>query len=152
MQQDNIADQVLAYLRQEETDYQAAAKLGPPALPVLRDIIKGTDEMLASKATFLVSMISSDETADIIKTAARHSSPLVRVAAASSAGKLKAEDAGAVLDLIMEDNDVGVSKLALRSIKSLHLGKRFETKLKAMSTHSPDSTLKSLAADALNSK
>ena len=149
MPQQNIAEQILAYLRQEETNYQEAAKLGAAAVPVLRDIIKGSDENLASKATYLVSMISSEETADIIRSAAKHSSAIVRVAAAASASKLKAEDASSVLDLMIDDNDVGVSKLTLKSIKSLHLGKRFEAKLKAISGRSPDSTLKALATDAL---
>jgi hypothetical protein len=70
--------------------YEEAARLGAAALPVLRDIIKGNDEMLASKATYLVSMISSSETADILRSAGRHNSAIVRVAAAASAGRLKA--------------------------------------------------------------
>ena len=149
MPQENIATQVLSYLRQEETNYQEAAKLGAAALPVLRDIIKGNDEMLASKATYLVSMISSKETVDILRTAARHSSAIVRVAAAASAGKLKAEEASSILELTIDDNDVGVSKLTMKSIKSLSLGKKFEAKLKAISGRTPDSTLKALATDAL---
>lgn len=149
MSQENIANQVIAFLRQEETNYPEAAKLGAAALPVLRDIIKGTDEMLASKATHLVSMISSKETADILRSAAKHSSAIVRVAAAAGAGRLKADEASSILDLTIDDNDVGVSKLTLKSIKSLSLGKKFEAKLKAISSRTPDSTLKALATDAL---
>jgi len=80
-----IAEKVLDFLHQEETDYASAAKLGEAALPVLNSIVLGSDAALASKATYLASMIQSDHKGDVIVNAAKHGSPIVRIAAAAAA-------------------------------------------------------------------
>ena len=149
MPQTTIADQVINYLHQEETDYAAAAKLGEAALPVLNSIVMGSDAGLASKATYLASMIQSDHKGDVIINASMHPSALVRVAAASAAQDISAASAETVLGKLIDDADIGVTKYVLKSVKAKSLGAKFNTKLKALSTNHQDEGIKTMAKSML---
>jgi hypothetical protein len=144
----SIADKVIAFLQQEETDYAQASKLGEPALPILKDIIMSTDERLASKATYLASMIAGNNT-DALQEAAKHPSVIVRIAAASASKDLSPEKAEAVLNHLVNDADVGVSKYTLQSIHSKNLSSKFKTQLKDISEKNPNELIKNLATHAL---
>ncbi len=103
---------VRAALDPEEPDYDKAAELGPDALPHLQELVSSADAMLASKATYLASMIADDRAVDVVETAARSSEPIVRVAAAAAVGNLAAVPAEGVLRDLAADADPGVRKVA----------------------------------------
>lgn len=149
MPQNTIAEKLMAFLQQEETDYTAAAQLGDEAMPLLREIIKGNDERLASKATSLAGMITSDQKADVLTEAAQHPSVVVRVAAAAAASQLNAGQAEKVLNHLVDDTDVGVSKFTMRSIQAKNLTRNFQSKLQAISDSSSNTAIKQMAKDAL---
>lgn len=140
-----LAEKIIDYLRQEETAYAEAAKLGETALPILNSIVLGSDEMLASKATYLAAMIDSPHKGEVIANAARHASAIVRVAAANAAGEIPPAAAEKVLDTLMGDSDIGVTKFALRSVKAKGLGAKFTKQIKAMSTGHADEAIKTMA-------
>lgn len=108
--------QVRKALDPEEPDYAKAAKLGPEALPHLAKLIAGKDPGLASKAASLTGMIGDESAARVLEKAARHKDVRVRVAAAHSARNLPAAAASRVLAPLVTDADVGVQKVALRSV------------------------------------
>lgn len=150
MPQDTLANQIIAYLRQEETNYtEAAGKFGADAIPILQDIIKGSDEMLASKAVYLVSMIDAPGREQAMTIASQHASAIVRVAAAATADKLAPANAEVLLNRLVDDSDIGVAKFSLRSIKSRGLSKNFKTKIAGMSTKHFDTDIKTQAATML---
>src|SRR5262245_63264456 len=109
-------EQVRAALDPEEPDYAKAAQLGPEALPHLEKLIAGKDVGLASKAASLAGMIGGEEAAGTLQKAAGHEDVRVRVAAAHSAGGLPPTAAGPILAGLLADKDVGVQKVALRSV------------------------------------
>jgi HEAT repeat protein len=109
-------EQVRAALDPEEPDYEQAAKLGPEALPHLERLISRKDPHLASKAASLAGMIDDERAARVVEKAAKHEDARVRVAAAYSAQYLSAEDASRVLTTALSDRDVGVQKVALKSV------------------------------------
>jgi HEAT repeat protein len=88
-------EQVRKALDPEEPDYAKAAKLGPEALPHLAKLIAGKDPGLASKAASLAGMIGGEKAAPVLEKAA--ASKDVRVP-------------------LVADDDVGVQKVALRSV------------------------------------
>ena len=149
MAQNTIADQLIAYLQQEETNYAEAAKLGDAAMPLLKEIIKGSDERMASKATSLAGMINSDQKTDALTEAAKHPSVVVRVAAAAAAAELNSDQAEKVLQHLIDDTDIGVSKYTLKSIKAKNLSRNFQDKLQKISDNSPNESIKSMAKEAL---
>ena len=108
--------QVRAVLDPEEPDYIQAAQLGSDALPHIENLIKGADPMLASKATYLASLIQDSRSATVLKGATQSNYPEVRVAAAAGARNLASLAASDVLESLLEDQDVGVRKVALKSV------------------------------------
>lgn len=109
-------EDVRAALDPEEPDYESAARLGEGAMPHLRDLARGDDPMLASKAIYLAGLIGGDDAGDIVLTAARDDDPTIRVAAASSTSRLSTDATEAVLIDLVADGDPGVRKFAHRAI------------------------------------
>lgn len=109
-------DQVRAALDPEEPDYAVAARLGPQALPHLERLIESGDSMLASKATYLVSLIGHERSGSVVAQAAQSDDPAVRVAAAAAARNVAEAAASEVLLMLVDDSDVGVRKVALNSV------------------------------------
>jgi hypothetical protein len=121
---------VRAALDPDEPKYAEAAKLGSGALTHLEALVSAGDPMLASKATYLASLIRDARSAAIVEKAARSENPAVRVAAATAASNLPAAGAAAVLLELVSDADPGVRKVARRSVPDKPSGKLAE-KLKA---------------------
>ena len=72
----------------EEPNYDAAAKLGPDALPHLQALVAGPDPMLASKAAYAASLLEGALGESVVHAAAQSHNPVVRVAAAAAARNL----------------------------------------------------------------
>jgi hypothetical protein len=108
--------QVRAELDPDEPDYARAAGLGADALPQLETLIEGADAQLAAKAASLAGMISAADSSAVLEKAARHGDPRVRVAAAAASRNLSDAEASRLLSHLVGDSDIGVQKLALRSV------------------------------------
>lgn len=121
--------QVIDVLSPDEPNYPEAAKLGPDALPHLDNLVKTADPLLASKATYLASLIQGEQSIDVLKAASQSNHPEVRVAAAAGARNLVSAAAGArnlepsrlndLLSSLNNDQDAGVRKEATKSLKSV---------------------------------
>jgi HEAT repeat protein len=110
-------EDVRAALMPDEPQYeQAARELGPEALPHLEALLDSGDLMLASKATYLASMVDAADTTGTVRKAAESQEPIVRVAAAGAARFLDDNAASAVLRTLVDDQDLGVRAVALKSV------------------------------------
>jgi HEAT repeats len=69
--------------------------------------------MLASKATYLAGMIDGPDAASILREAAKHPNPVLRVAVAGASRSLSPEAAAEVLPALLHDRDTGVRRLAI---------------------------------------
>ena len=107
---------VRAALDPEEPNYEKAAQLGAEALPHLKKLISSGDTMLASKATYLASLIKGAKSTDIVAAAAQSDDPAVRVAAAAAASNLTAAGASPILEELVGDSDPGVRRVARTSV------------------------------------
>jgi HEAT repeat protein len=108
-------DDVRRVLDPEEPSYEAAARLGPEALPHLQALVEGDEPMLAAKATYAASVLDGASGEKVIRTAAQARDPIVRVAAAAAARNLPAESARGVLERLVDDDDAGIRKVARAS-------------------------------------
>jgi HEAT repeats len=108
-------DQVRAALEPEEPDYPRAAKLGPAALPHLEKIITSDHLGLAAKAAYLAGLIGTEKSLPALQKAARSSATTVRIAAAAAARHLSNEQSDSLLLQLVDDADVGVRKVAMKS-------------------------------------
>ena len=71
---------------------------------------------MASKATYMASLIEDPHSAEILRRAAGSDRAEVRVAAAGGASNLSPSAASDVLQPLLTDRDVGVRKVALKSV------------------------------------
>jgi HEAT repeat protein len=108
--------QVRLALDPDEVNYEAAATLGPDALPHLAVLVAGDDPGLASKAAYLAGRLSHPGSADVVARAADSPDVRVREAAAAAARFLPPDRASGILARLVLDADIGVQKLAARSI------------------------------------
>ena len=109
--------QVQMALDPDEPGYQPAAQdLGPEALPFLEEIIRRSDEGLASKAVYLASLIADDHSSAVVELGAGRAEAGVRVAAAAGALNIAPRLRGPVLLRLLDDEDVGVKKVALKAV------------------------------------
>ena len=144
--------QVRAQLDRDEPDYPAAARLGPEALPHLRQLAQGADPMLASKAVYLASLIGTDQSVTIVNEAAAKPDPIVRAAAAGAVRNLDRAP-NQLLNSLLNDQDAGVRKVALRSIEASEpssLPPDVATNVRDMSVNDPNPHLRQLAGGVIN--
>src|SRR5215831_14640515 len=111
------AQQVLAAISPEEPHYENAAVLVPEALPYLELIIRVGKPNYAAKATSMVCHIQDGLAVKVLRTAAQSGEVVVRVAAAAGSRNLHLPKVGEVLDLLKNDQDAGVRRMALKSIE-----------------------------------
>jgi len=107
---------VVNQLDREEPDYTQAARLGPEALPFVRQLIQGDNVALASKAAFLAGQISGEGTLQVLEIASRHPDPVVRVAAAASAKNFTGLST-TLANTFLNDADAGVRTWGLRTLE-----------------------------------
>ena len=141
-------DDVRAQLDPDEVDYAAAAGLGPEALPYLEELARSADMMLASKATYLASLIQDDRSARILEVAAQHPEPAIRVAAAAGLANLREDDANALMDRLIEDGDAGVRKVTVKSATNF-ASPAMNARLQRVAAQDPEPALRELAERSL---
>ena len=112
-------EQVKNILTRDEPNYLEAAQLGPEAVPHLQKLLREADPLLASKATYLASMINSEQAVDVVKEAAVSKHAEVRAAAAAATRNLPQRPVTDVLSSLLDDVDVSVRKVTLKSIGAL---------------------------------
>ena len=139
---------VRAWLDADEVDYSKAKRLGAAAIPFLMELVQGGDLGLASKATYLASLIKSEQTEAVLKTAAARNEPVLRVAAASALRNLPEVQAGRVLDLLINDPDAGIRKVTLKSADRFR-SSQVMAKLQQMAETDPEPFVRELAASTV---
>lgn len=107
--------QVLAEIDREEPVYAAFPKLGPEALPHLKMIIAANDPLKAAKAAYAASLIGGAEAIELLRVAAEHHDPQVRIAVAHGLQNLSKTAPGDLVMQSLNDADAGVRKLALKT-------------------------------------
>jgi HEAT repeat protein len=141
-------EEVRRALDPDEVDYGAAAALGEDALPHLRTLVEGDDPGIAAKAAYLAGLINGTQSEAVLAIAASHSDARVRASAASAASNLGAEAAERVIADLVLDDDVGVQKLALRSVPAA-ASQDLRSKVERASQTAPHESLRKMASDAL---
>ena len=136
---------VRKWLDADEVDYTKAKRLGSAAIPFLMELVQGGDLGLASKATYLASLIKSEQSAALLETAAARNEPVLRVAAASGIRNLPEAQAEKVLDLLINDPDAGIRKVMLKSVDRFR-SPQVATKLQRVAETDPEPFIRELAS------
>lgn len=142
---------VRTQLEPDEPDYANAAQLGADAIPYLNELINGDDIMLASKAAYLASLIKSENSISILENAARSPQPTVRVAVASGLRNISEENADRVSNLLIEDDDVGVRKITVKSISQFR-SPALIAKVRKLANEDPEPFIRDLASRTIEDR
>jgi HEAT repeat protein len=113
-----MQDVVRSLMPDEANLNQAAAALGPEALPHLEVLVRGPDPMLASKATYVAGLLRDPRTVQVLQIAAASTDRMVRLTAAATAQHLPPDQAGVILARLLSDSDPEVRRIAIESIPS----------------------------------
>jgi len=140
--------EVLKRLDVDEPNYPALAALGPDAVPHLATLVRGEDPGIASKAAYLASLIQSDDSIDVVASAATSANDVVRVAAATSLRNVATSQALPWADRLLDDADAGVRQQAIRSVGRVGM-ETLEPKVKLMAARDSDPALRQLAKQEL---
>lgn len=141
---------VRVWLDAEEVDYSGALSLlGAGSLPFLMELVQGGDLGLASKATYLASMIKSKQTIAVLEAAIARNEPVLRIAVASGIGNLPFAQAEKLFDLLSKDPDAGIRKVAIKSAAQLK-SPRVAAKMKKLAQNDSESFIRDLASSILN--
>ena len=109
--------EVLEALNRYEPDYSEAEAFGSEALPHLKILVKTAKPLLASKAACMASMIQDTQSVKILMMCTKSKFREVRVAAAYGSLNLHIPGVNRVLDVLKNDQDEGVRRIALKSIE-----------------------------------
>ena len=112
MKQLSLREKIMQLLSGQQ--YRDVAKLGKPAVEILRELIDSTDTVLAAKAVHAASYLKPKEGAVLVDKAAQSRRRILRVAAAIVAPRLK--KAGTpILERLLRSTDASVQKWAIRA-------------------------------------
>jgi HEAT repeat protein len=143
-----LEDVVRALSPNEANLNQAAAALGVEALPHLRALVTGPDQMFAAKATYVAGLLQHGDGTEIVREAATRPDKMVRVAAISALQFLSTEEAETVLPGLLTDADPEIRQLAIEAAAS-HLTPEVNRALEVLSLTDPYPYLRDRSAEAL---
>jgi HEAT repeat protein len=142
-------DDVLKALQSDEVDYEQARLLGPAAIPFLRQLVSGRDEMMAAKATYLAGLIGTAAGGEVVNQAAGRPQLTIRVAAAAAARELEADLAAPILLHLLADADRGVRNRALQSAGT-RITPDVQAYITKMTSTDPDKFIRQRASETLD--
>ena len=139
--------QVLAEIDREEPRYDQIRALGPDALPHLGMLVEADDGLRAAKAAYAASLIGGADSIDLLRKAADHQDPQVRVAAASGLKNSADQAPTEVLESLLADEDAGVRKMAVGTAGDLNRAD-LRDKVAGIAADDPEEFLRAAASDA----
>jgi HEAT repeat protein len=142
-------DDVVSALLPDEPRYDAAARLGPEALPHLQELVRGEDPNLASKAASLATRIKDPRSLEVLSEASDHPHVVVRIAAAGELWRLGRFGIGDLVARQLADNDPQVRLLAVNSAVRAPDVPHVEERLQAIALRDPVPEVRTRAADVL---
>ncbi|QQZ58942.1 hypothetical protein JI735_19635 [Paenibacillus sonchi] len=148
-----LKETLIDLLDRDEPDYNAAADMGPEILPYLLDITKNGGDRLAPRAVYTASLIQSDKVTEVLNEGASSLIPEVRVATAAAINNQQhlGDSISDALKFLLNDNDLGVRKMALTSISNdeFHANDSIRSEVKKL-TSTENNKLRLFATEVYN--
>jgi hypothetical protein len=139
---------VRALLSRDEVNYLEAQRLGPEAIPFLKELVQGGDLNLASKAAYLASLIANEGATEVLEAAAARQEAVVRVAVAAGIRNLPTATAERVMDRLQSDSDIGVRRVMLNSVSNLK-SPQLTAKVQKIAENDPEPSIRKVAGEAV---
>lgn len=140
--------QILAVIEPTEDMY---TKLSLEDLPHLQRLLQEPEPWRAARAVYAAARLQSTASHTLVFNAASDARREVRAAAAIVAPRVPVATGHAVIERLLDDNDVGIKKLAINSIGN-NPSAGILSRLKALSESHTNTQIKLLASKTLASK
>lgn len=111
-------EEVVQYLGMDEPGAAAAERLDSEAVPHLKRIIHEGHPQLSVKAALALSVAGAEGHRDLVRELSLDPRPIMRVAAARATATLPAGRREGLLLRLLDDQDAGVQKAAIRASAS----------------------------------
>lgn len=118
-----MKEKIIAILQNEEPEYARAKEFGKEAIPVLTEIINGSDPFLAAKAVYFASYINIPESLHAMQAAMNNKDADVRKAVAGSLQFNTKVEKEPLLRSLMNDKQADVQLVSLKMTNKLNLTK-----------------------------
>ncbi len=141
-------EELIKMIDLDEPDYpEIVKKLKEDDIPMLIELSKDPNLAIATKAVSCLGLMNSEKALVGIKVAAAHPNPVLRVAAAHAL-KHSASLPSAVqmIDHLLDDQDVGVRKFALKTVQHGNI-RSLKTKVEKMNTKENTELMKNLSKE-----
>jgi HEAT repeat protein len=116
-----MKNEVMKILSAAEPEYEQAKSYTNTAIPVLLDILKGSDHMLAAKAVYFAAYMNIPESLTVLNAAAKHGEPIVRKACAGAQQAATYLNGAALLKQLLQDKLPDVRLAALKVVRKLSI-------------------------------
>lgn len=133
----------LSDIEPDEGTYEG---IGPEEVGLLRELLDHEEAWLAARAVHALSRIDAGDARDAVRAATASPRMEVRVAVASAAETLHPELSDEVLSTLLEDANIGVRKIAVKSVSGRN-GEAVKLRIRDMVTEERDPRLREIAEE-----
>lgn len=141
-------EQIRAQLSAIEPDEGTYDGIGSSDVPVLAQLLQDDEPWMAARAVFALSRVPDKSAVTILSKAVADPRQEVRVSLAASVGRLTPEEGSELLLRLLDDEDLGVRKFAVRSVAGTH-DAPVHAKLRALGSQDPALPIREVAAEKL---
>ena len=141
-------EELIKMINLDEPDYAAiVSKLTAEDIPLLVELSKDPNMAIATKAVSCLGLMNSEKAVEGLRSASSNANPVMRVAAAHALRNAAAQPAAVqMIDKLLDDEDVGVRKFALKTVQHANL-RSLKAKVEQLSKKESTEFMKSLSTE-----
>lgn len=99
-----------------EPDENSFSGISSEDIPLLEQLLDDDEAWMAARSVFALSRLNDNNAFSVLARASISNREEIRVAVAAAAVKLPAEVASRLLNVLLDDSDLGVKKFAIQSV------------------------------------
>lgn len=144
-------DELIKMIDLDEPDYPAiVADLSKEDIPFLTELSQDANPAIATKAISCLGYMNDDRAFAGVETATKSTNPILRVAATHALRNMSSRPrAEALLSTLLDDDDIGVKKFALKTIGASKFS-GLKEKVKQLNLKETNEHMKSLSKQVMD--
>jgi HEAT repeat protein len=144
-------DELIKLINLDEPDYpEIVAKLTKDDIPILAELAQDPNLAIATKAISCLGFMNDDRAFAGVEKAAKSNDPVLRVAATHALRNMTSRPATEkLLDKLLDDDDIGVKKFALKTVEASKLS-NLKEKVKQMHSKETNEHIKNLSKQVMD--
>jgi hypothetical protein len=144
-------DELIKLINLDEPDYQEiVAKLSKDDIPLLTQLAQDPNLAIATKAISCLGYINDDRAFTGVETATKSNNPVLRVAATHALRNMSSRPGAEILlGKLLDDDDIGVKKFALKTIAASKFS-GLKEKVKQLNLKETNEHIKTLSKEVMD--